>query len=248
MPSPGWQVQRDDVTGGVAAEGDLAGRLGLEQQQRHAAEHAALEALLERVQADLHARVLPQQHVVLEVDRHLAVERHVQDGHELALEPVAAGPGPCPAGSGWAGSLVRRASLSPFVCQCARAGWRPVSRGTRTASGAMIGVLTDDPRKARVHAEAIGSAALSERRAEAVSAHAELLAAQMRELRGLDRPEHQAPLRLATLVLMGGLSEAILGWLDGSLEMTRETLIEECARLAVAVADAVQATTARGAG
>jgi hypothetical protein len=30
--------------------------------------------------------------------------------------------------------------------------------------------------------------------------------------------------------------------------MTRETLIEECARLAVAVADAVLATTARGAG
>ena len=118
----------------------------------------------------------------------------------------------------------------------------------RAAAGAMIGVLTDDPRKARLHAEAIGSAALSERRAEAVSAHAELLAGEMRELRGLDRPEHQAPLRLATLVLMGGLSEAILGWLDGSLEMTRETLIEECARLAVAVADAVQATTARGAG
>ena len=118
----------------------------------------------------------------------------------------------------------------------------------RAAAGAMIGVLTDDPRKARLHAEAIGSVALSERRAEAVSAHAELLAGQMRELRGLDRPEHQAPLRLATLVLMGGLSEAILGWLDGSLEMTRETLIEECARLAVAVADAVQATTARGAG
>lgn len=118
----------------------------------------------------------------------------------------------------------------------------------RAAAGAMIGVLTDDPRKARLHAEAIGSAALSARRAEAVSAHAELLAGQMRELRGLDRPQHQAPLRLATLVLMGGLSEAILGWLDGSLEMTRETLIEECARLAVAAADAVQATTARGAG
>jgi hypothetical protein len=77
-----------------------------------------------------------------------------------------------------------------------------------------------------------------------VSAHAEVLAAQMRELRGLDRPEQQAPLRLGTLVLIGGLADAILGWLDGSLGMPREMLIEECARLAVAVADAVQATTA----
>jgi AcrR family transcriptional regulator len=115
----------------------------------------------------------------------------------------------------------------------------------RAAAGAMIGVLTDDPRKARVHAESVSSRALSARRSDAVSAHAELLAQQMRELRGLDRPEHEAPLRLATVVLMGGLSEAILGWLDGSIAMARATLIEECARLAVAVADAVQATAER---
>ena len=41
------------------------------------------------MQADLQARVLPQQHVVLEVHGHLAVERHVQHRDELALEPVA---------------------------------------------------------------------------------------------------------------------------------------------------------------
>ena len=115
----------------------------------------------------------------------------------------------------------------------------------RAAAGAMIAVLTDDPRKARLHAEAAGSQTLAERRAMAIVAHADLLAEQMRELRGLDRKEQQAPLRLAPRVLMGGLSDAILGWLDGTLEMSRATLIEECARLAVAAADAVQATTAR---
>jgi AcrR family transcriptional regulator len=117
----------------------------------------------------------------------------------------------------------------------------------RAAAGAMIGVLTDDPRKARLHAEAIGSEVLAQRRADAVATHAAVLAGQMRELRGLEGPEHEAPLRLGTHVLMGGLSEAILGWLDGTIEMSRETLIEECARLAVAVADAVQATTSAGA-
>ena len=76
------------MAGRVAAERDLAARLGLEHQQRHAAETAALEPLLERMQADLHVRVLPQQHVVLEVHGHLAVKRHVQHGHELPLEPV----------------------------------------------------------------------------------------------------------------------------------------------------------------
>lgn len=114
----------------------------------------------------------------------------------------------------------------------------------RAAAGAMIEVLTDDPRKARLNAEAAGSAVLRRRAAKAAGFHAEVLAAQMRELRGLDRPEHAAPLRLGTLVLMTGLAQTIAGWLDGSLAMPRETLIEECARLAVAVADAVQATTA----
>jgi AcrR family transcriptional regulator len=117
----------------------------------------------------------------------------------------------------------------------------------RAAAGAMISVLADDPRKARLHAEAVGSAALARRRTDAVATHAAVLAGQMRELRGLERPEHEAPLRLGTHVLIGGLSEAILGWLDGTIEMSRETLVEECARLAVAVADAVQATTSAGA-
>jgi hypothetical protein len=66
----------------------------------------------------------------------------------------------------------------------------------------------------------------------------------MRTLRGLNRAVHEAPLRLATTVIMAGLAEAIHGWLDGSLEMPRDVLVEECARLAVAAADAVRDTTA----
>src|SRR6185437_9569438 len=88
-PVSGREVQRGDVPGRIAAEGDLAVGLGLEQQQRHPAEGTALEALLERVQADLELRVLPQQDVVLEVDGDIAVERHVEHGDQLALEAVA---------------------------------------------------------------------------------------------------------------------------------------------------------------
>lgn len=110
----------------------------------------------------------------------------------------------------------------------------------RAAAGAMIGVLTDDPRKARLHAEAMGAEVLKQRRAAAIRAHAGLLSEQIRELRPLP-PDAEGPLQLATLVLMGGLADAILSWLDGTLSFSRETLIEECARLAVGVADAVQA-------
>jgi AcrR family transcriptional regulator len=114
----------------------------------------------------------------------------------------------------------------------------------RAAAGAMIGSLTADPRNARLYVEAIGHPVLAGRRRAAVAESAAVLAGQMRELRTLEGERFDAPLRLATLVLMGGLSETIQHWLDGSLEMTMETLVEECARLAVAVADAVQATAA----
>ena len=87
-PVTGGQVQGGDVPGRVTAEGDLAGRLGLDQQQRHAAEDPALETLLERVQPDLHGRVLPQEHVVLEIHRDVAVQGHVQHGDQLALQAV----------------------------------------------------------------------------------------------------------------------------------------------------------------
>lgn len=116
---------------------------------------------------------------------------------------------------------------------------------TRAAAGALIAVLTDDPRKARAYVEAIGSDAAREQRDASVRAYADLLAAEMRDLRGLTARRHQAPLRLATTMLVGGLSEAVTSWLDGSLDMTRDEVVEEIARLAVAAADAVQAIPAR---
>jgi AcrR family transcriptional regulator len=115
----------------------------------------------------------------------------------------------------------------------------------RAVAGALIEVLTDDPRKARLHAESIGEAALREPRARAVRAYAEQLAEIMRELGGLHEERHRAPLGLAALVLVGGVAEAITSWLDGTVAMSRTMLIEECARLSVAAADAVRATAVR---
>ncbi|MEA2196465.1 MAG: hypothetical protein QOJ25_516 [Solirubrobacteraceae bacterium] len=114
----------------------------------------------------------------------------------------------------------------------------------RAAPGALIEVLTDDPRKARLYAESVGEGALSARRADAVRAYAALIGGIMSELGGLQEERYQAPLQLAALVLVGGVAEAILSWLDGTLEMPRQTLIEECARLTVAAAETVKATAA----
>jgi hypothetical protein len=95
-----------------------------------------------------------------------------------------------------------------------------------------------------LYVEAAGSEKLKRRRDQAVSVHADILAGHMRELAGLDSKAHQAPLRLAGLVIIGGIAEAIGPWINGTLEMSRDTLVEECARLAVAAAEAVTATTA----
>ncbi|HWF74345.1 MAG TPA: TetR/AcrR family transcriptional regulator [Solirubrobacteraceae bacterium] len=112
----------------------------------------------------------------------------------------------------------------------------------RAAAGALIEVLTDDPRKARLYAESVGEAALAPRRAEAVRAYAAMLAEIMRELGGLTDERQRPALDLAALVLVGGIAEAIVSWLDGTVSMPRTTLIEEWARLSVAAVEAVRAT------
>ena len=125
-PLAGRQVQRSDVPGGVTAEGELTRRLGLEQQQRHPAEHAPLEPLFQGMQPDLEVRVLPQQDVMLEVDGHLTVERHVQDRDQLALEPVAEARG-CPLGDLGREDLGggRHGPVSPLVAVPGAAGCPP---------------------------------------------------------------------------------------------------------------------------
>lgn len=115
---------------------------------------------------------------------------------------------------------------------------------SRAAIGALIGALTDDPRKARAYLEAIGSEALREMHAKAVRAYASLLAREMRELYALDSRRHREPLRLATLVIVGGVEEAVNAWLEGGLALSRQALVDECAQLCVAAAESVKASAA----
>ena len=109
---------------------------------------------------------------------------------------------------------------------------------SRAAIGAFIELLTDDPRKARVlFIEAMGSEPLARRRFETVRMFARLVAEQARSFYGV--PGETDPLvELTALMLAGGLAEALLAWLDGSLRITREQLIEDCTDLFVANGEA----------
>jgi AcrR family transcriptional regulator len=113
----------------------------------------------------------------------------------------------------------------------------------RAAAGAIVDVLTGDPRKARAYVEAMGSEALRERRIETGRAYAALLAKQMRDLYGLAGKRHRAKLELATIVIIGGMTEATIAWIDGGLALSREEFVEECGRLCVAAAESIRSGT-----
>lgn len=103
----------------------------------------------------------------------------------------------------------------------------------RAAIGAFVELVTEDPRKARVlFVEAMGSEPLTRRRFETVRMFARLVAEQGRAFYGLsDEPDSLVD--ATALMLVGGLAETLLSWLDGTLRLTREQLVEDCTDLFV---------------
>jgi AcrR family transcriptional regulator len=114
------------------------------------------------------------------------------------------------------------------------------------AIGAFVGLLTDDPRKARVlFVEATGSEPLTHRRFETLRMFAQLVAAQAREFYGMSTLADPL-VEESALMLVGGLAEILLAWLDGILHVTREQLIEDCSDLFVTTGEgAVRLVRAR---
>ncbi len=107
----------------------------------------------------------------------------------------------------------------------------------RAAIGAFVELVTDDPRKARVLFVEMGSEALGKRRSETLRGFAKLVADEARSFYGM--PDASDPLVQTTaLMLVGGLAETLMAWLDGTLAITREQLVEDCADLFVAAGEA----------
>jgi AcrR family transcriptional regulator len=109
---------------------------------------------------------------------------------------------------------------------------------TRAAIAAFVELMTDDPRKGRVaFVEAMGSAALMARRFETIRTFAALLAEQARDFYGTPKSGDQL-VALTSFLLVGGLAEALIAWLAGDLETSREQLIEDSTDLFVATGEA----------
>jgi AcrR family transcriptional regulator len=105
--------------------------------------------------------------------------------------------------------------------------------------------LTEDPRRARVaFIEALGSEALTRRRLDTMHGLAQLLAAQAREFYGA--PADADPIAdVAAGLLVGGITELLITWLDGRLAMTREQLVDDFTELFVATGESAVAIARR---
>jgi AcrR family transcriptional regulator len=116
---------------------------------------------------------------------------------------------------------------------------------SRAAIAAFVELMTDDPRKGRVaFVEALGSEALMRRRYETIRTFAALLSGQARDFYGMPDGADQL-VELTSFMLVGGLAEALMAWLGGELETSREQLIEDSTDLFVATGEAAVAI-ARG--
>lgn len=104
----------------------------------------------------------------------------------------------------------------------------------RATIAAFVELMTDDPRKGRIaFVEAMGSEALMRRRLDTLQQMADLMVAYGRSLpeaRGTDGQTIQ----LTAQMMAGGLTEALIAWLEGRLEVSRERLVEHAAAMFVA--------------
>jgi hypothetical protein len=115
----------------------------------------------------------------------------------------------------------------------------------RAAFEAIFSELVDDPRRARLlFSEAHGSAALLRRRSAAIRAIAEALAAEAGAMLNFP-PDGDRFMVGISLVMAGGMSELVLVWLDGGLDISRQQLIDLCVELLLTTGESSPGITRR---
>lgn len=122
-----------------------------------------------------------------------------------------------------------------------------VTDRTRASISRSIRFLTDDPRRVRVlFVEGLSNEKLMQRRLDTVRAIAAEIDADARRIYGPPAPGERIGV-LASNLLAGGITELLVMWLDGRLELTVEQLIDDLTDLTVAVGrEAVEIARRRG--
>jgi AcrR family transcriptional regulator len=123
------------------------------------------------------------------------------------------------------------------------AGRHPAARAAAVIEST-VRYVTDDPKRARIlFVEAIGNERVGRRRFDTMHATAEFLERYAWRQTGL--ADDRMGL-VASHLLVGGLTELVVTWLDGRLKVTLDELVEDSSALMVAIgAGAVNVARAR---
>ncbi len=115
---------------------------------------------------------------------------------------------------------------------------------TRAGVGSFVRFVTDDPRRAQVlFIEGLGNEALARRRLEAMLELVDLFRREAARAAGGAVEEDSATLVAISLVV-GGMAELLITWLQGRLEVTIDELIEDASLLFVALGEAAEGIAA----
>jgi AcrR family transcriptional regulator len=101
--------------------------------------------------------------------------------------------------------------------------------------------VTDDPRRAKVlYSEALGNEALNRRRLQAQHAVVDFLVQWDQQRHGPHPDAEPMPTVMAS-ILVGGIGELMLAWLDGRIDLTLEQLVDDASALFLATGAAAAA-------
>jgi AcrR family transcriptional regulator len=116
---------------------------------------------------------------------------------------------------------------------------------SRAAIETFVTFLTDDPRRARIaFVEGLGNEPVMRRRLDGMRLFAGLVAAEARALYQ-PPPEADGLVDITATMLVGGMAELLITWVDGSLAVSREQLIDDVSELFFATGESAIRIAAR---
>jgi AcrR family transcriptional regulator len=116
------------------------------------------------------------------------------------------------------------------------------------AVGAIVDYLAAHPERARLMLlESLGAGPLASRRREAMRLLTSVIATLGRSVYGVRDGDEPLVTLTATLVA-GGVSELMIAWIDGGIDLPRDRFVDYCATLLVAVGDTSAAAGQPGSG
>ena len=122
------------------------------------------------------------------------------------------------------------------------AGDEPAAR-LRAAIDRILAYVADDARRGRIlYVEALGSEPLNRRRLD--TAHAVVAAVEEQGARTRGAGDAGVG-RIAAAILVGGLSELVVAWLDGRIDVPRERLVDDATELFIGLGAAASGIAAR---